>query len=133
MILEMLKKVSALFSVEFMANISNVLQIIKNGMAEEQTNEDDLAYIIRKASSSKKGDQNGEKLEVASIYALMVWYKYFRVGKFYVSRLFEEDIEKISLSEELENKIKKILEDGLRSDSKNVRYWSEHAFEGYEP
>lgn len=127
MIIEMLKKIEKNFSVEFMANAIAVREEISKGMAEGGMIDDDLAYVMRRASSHKKGDQEDEKMRIASIYALTIWYKYFRIGKFYVEGLFEEEIDKIPLSEE--DEIKEILKLGLISDSEHVRFWSEYAFE----
>lgn len=130
MIIEMLKKIEKNFSTEFMANMISVREEISKGMVEEGiVGNDDLAYVMRRALSHKKGDQEDEKKMVASIYALTIWYKYFRIGKFYVEGLFEEDIDKIPLAEEEE--IKKILKSGLVSDSEHVRFWSEYAFENF--
>lgn len=127
MIIEMLKKIEKNFSVEFMANVIAVREEISKGMAGEGVVDNDLTYVMRRASSHKKGDQEDEKMRIASIYALTIWYKYFRIGKFYVEGLFEEEIDKIHLSEE--DEIKEILKLGLISDSEHVRFWSGYAFE----
>jgi hypothetical protein len=126
MIIEMLEKIKRSFSVEFMAGVIAVQEEINKGMAEEGIVDDDLEYVMRRASSHKKGNQEDEKKRTASIYALMIWYKYFRIGKFYVEDLFDKEIEKIPLFEE--DEIKEILKLGLISDSKLVKFWSECAF-----
>jgi len=123
----MLKKIEKNFSVEFMASVISAQEEISKGMAEEGIVGNDVAYVMRRASSHKKGDQEDEKMRIASIYALTIWYKYFRIGKFYVEGLFEEEIDKMPLAEE--DEIKDILKLGLISDSEHVRFWSEYAFE----
>jgi hypothetical protein len=125
MIIEMLGKIEKNFSVEFMANVAAVREEISKGMSEEGVVDDDLVYVMRRALSHKKGNQEDEKMRIASIYALAIWYKYFRIGRFYVDGLFEEEIDKIPLSEEAE--IQKILKLGLISDYEHVRFWSEYA------
>lgn len=122
MIIEMLEMVKRQFSVEFMANIADAIAEIQKGTSEENAS-DDLAYAMKKASGEESGK---DKRKVASVFALMIWYKYYRIGKFHVEGLFEREIEKIDLSKE--NEIRKILEWGSVNGSGAVKFWSDYAF-----
>ena len=123
MIFEILENIKGKLSIEFFANVSEAQKFLKEEM-KKRNETDELKFVMEHAASSEK-DKN---LRTLCIYSLCFYYKYYRIGIFYVQMYsIEDEIEKIELSEESE--IRVLLEEGARSDDKNINFWAKLALE----
>lgn len=123
MILEMLENIKGKLSIEFLGNVSEAQKLLKEEIGKEGAT-DELKFVMEHAASSEKN----EKLRTLCIYSLYFYYKYYRIGIFYVPIYsIEDEIEKIELSEESE--IRVLLEEGAKSVNESISFWAKFALE----
>jgi hypothetical protein len=119
----MLKEIEEWNSLYYTRNVADTRVFLQEVLQKEGTAEE-LTFIVEHAKSSEQD----VRLRRGCLYAVCLYYKFGRIGKFYVpGEGMEKDITKVEIPQEKEAEIKEILEEGKVSEDLETNRWANYA------
>jgi hypothetical protein len=120
----MLKEIEEWNSLYYTRNVADTWVFLQEAMLKEGMVEE-LPFIVEHA-------KNGEKdapLRERCLFALCFYYKFGRIGQFYVpgEGMKDKDITRMDIPQEKKKEIKEILEEGKVSEDPYTNYWTNFA------